>query len=409
MTVRRRCIRSDIGGGDAMECTGPRADLQKQVCKISISDMDSSVLADRVARRIKWHREHQNLTQQQVSDAMGFKDRQTFAAIEAGDRAVTPDELVSAATILQCDIDDLFDPFRLTGEGDFNFRAEPDATADAVDSFAQQAGRWIATYRELGRQAGQQAEPLSQKLDIRRDSSFEHVQASAESLAKRWKLGDVPAMKLEEAVTRELGVLVLHVDAPKGISGAASQLPGLRTILINRREPRGRRFYNLAHELFHLLTWDALPPQRVEPLAVEARKGNRVEQLANNFAAALLMPEPVVSANWARRGELDVTAWVLLTAKVLCVSPDALQWRIVNLRMITKGAMKRLKAMEEAGAAHLPELFSRPFVERVQEAVDAGRLSLRRAASLLDLTVVAFADLCRAYHLSLSYEFPAQA
>ena len=47
-----------------------------------------------------------------------------------------------------------------------------------------------------------------------------------------------------------------------------------------------------AHELFHILTWDAMPPEHSE----EAREtgGNRVEQLANNFASAVLMPVPVL-------------------------------------------------------------------------------------------------------------------
>ena len=339
---------------------------------------------------------------------MGFNDRQTLAAIEASDRRISPRELVQAAAIVGIDLDDLLDPFRLVGEGEFSFRASSEATPELIDSFAASAGRWIATYRELARQAGVEPLPLSHKLDIRVDSSFELVQASAESIWKQWKLGKVPAQRLEEAITRELDVLVLHVDAPKAISGAASQLPGLKTILVNRRESRGRRMYDLAHELFHILTWDAMPPSRVEPQRIKPTKGNRVEQLANNFAAALLMPEPVVTAEWRRRGELDVASWVLMTAKVLCVSPDALQWRLVNLQKITKAAIKRLVEMHDAGTDHVPELFSRAFVALVQQAVDAGRLSLRRAASLLDLSVVAFAELCQVYDLPLSYEVPAR-
>ena len=41
---------------------------------------------------------------------------------------------------------------------------------------------------------------------------------------------------------------------------------------------------------------------------------------------------------------------------------------------------------------------------RVHEAVEAGRLSLRRAASLLGLSIHAFADLCRSYGRALSYD-----
>ena len=370
--------------------------------------MPSQSPQDRIARRIKWFREQRKQTQEQLSTAIGFNDRQTLASIEAGERRVSAEELVAVSRALNVELDAFLDPFRLVGEGQFSFRANLEAPAELVEEFAEQAGRWIATYRELGRQSGAEPKSLSYKLDLRRDSTFEEVQASAEWLWKHWELGDVPADRLQEAITRFLDVLVLYVDAPSGISGAASQLPGLRAILVNRREPRGRRNYDLAHELFHLLTWDAMPPERIEPQEIKATKGNRVEQLANNFAAALLMPEPVVSARWQNRGDIDVATWVLATASALRVSASALQWRLVNLKMMSKTAMRRLMN-EVDGFDVLPLLFSAPFIERVHEAVESGRLSLRRAAGLLGLPLDAFADLCRSYGRPLSYDVAAQS
>ena len=79
------------------------------------------------------------------------------------------------------------------------------------------------------------------------------------------------------------------VDAIDGVSGAACRLPDLDVVLINRHEVAGRRNFDLAHELFHILTWDAMPPEHLEE-ATETSK-IRVEQLANSFASALLMPE----------------------------------------------------------------------------------------------------------------------
>lgn len=369
--------------------------------------MATALPQDRIARRIKWFREQRNQTQEQLATTVGFKDRQTLAAIESGERRVTPTELVLVAKGLGVELDAFLDPFRLIGEGQFSFRVEGEATNDTVETFAAHAGRLIATYRELGRQMGIESKNLSHKLDLRRDSTFEEAQASAEWLWKHWELGDIPADRLQDAITRYLDVLVLYVDAPSGISGAASQLPGLRAILVNRREPRGRRMYDLAHELFHILTWDAMPPERVEPQEIKATKGNRVEQLANNFAAALLMPEPVMCARWQRRGDTDVANWILATANALKVSASALQWRLVNLKMLSKTAMLRLMN-ELDGFEVQPLLFSVAFVERVHEAVESGRLSLRRAAGLLELSLGAFAELCRSYGKPLSYDLAAQ-
>ena len=228
----------------------------------------------------------------------------------------------------------------------------------------------------------------------------------AEYLWARWNLGDVPSARLEEALERELGILVLYVDAPESISGAASYLPGQHTILVNQRESPGRRSFDLAHELFHLLTWDAMPPGRVEPAEVKKTKGNRVEQLADNFAAGLLMPSRVLAARWSARGDEELARWIARTAAELRVSVPALGWRLVNLGHLSRAEMDALPAKPavRAKAEAPPLLFSRPFVARLSDAVADGRLSLRRAAALVELPPEALAALCDAHGRPLPHD-----
>jgi Zn-dependent peptidase ImmA (M78 family) len=149
-----------------------------------------------------------------------------------------------------------------------------------------------------------------------------------------------------------------------------------------------------------------MPPERVDPLVVKPTKGNRVEQMAENFASALLMPGPVVSARWEERGDEDLSAWMRRTASELRVSVPALQWRLVNLGHLTRAAAAELPPAPKAAGADrkLPPLFSRPFVTRVADAVDSGRLSLRRAAALLGLSALELGELCAAYGRPLSYD-----
>lgn len=358
---------------------------------------------ERIGRRIKWFRESRELTQEAVSTALGFKDRQTLSDIEGGKRRIAPEELVDLTKALDVELEALLDPFRLVGEGGFNFRTHDAAEAD-VTAFADQAGRWIATYRELGRQAGVAPTRFGQKLELTKESSFEDAEDSAEALRARWNLGEAPADGLERAIERELGALVLYVNAPTGISGAASHLPGLQTILVNRRESQSRRLFDLAHELFHILTWDAMPPARVEGWEPSPTKGNRVEQLANAFAASLLMPAAMIRARWEQRGDGAYGEWLLATARVLKVSPIALEWRLVNLALLPKTQMLQVAGESADIFAATPSLFSAEFVARVHEAVEAGRLSLRRAATLLGLPLSAFAELCRSYGRPLSYD-----
>ena len=358
---------------------------------------------ERIGRRIKWFREQRNLTQDELARVLGFNDRQTLSDIEAGKRKLGPDEVVALTQNLGVGLDHLLDPFRLVGEGGFNFRVG-EVDGEAVEAFAEQASRWIATYRELGRQAGVATARLGHKLELTRESSLQDAAASADALRATWNLGDVPADTLEHALERELGTLVLYVDAPPGLSGAASHLPGLQTILVNRSEQASRRAFDLAHEVFHILTWDAMPPARIEGWEPKSTKGNHVERLANKFAACLLMPEPVVRARWATRGDVPVRDWLIATATSLRVSPSALQWHIHNLGLLGRAAMVDVAGNGGDSFAPQPLLFSAAFMARVQEAVESGRLSLRRAAGLLGLSLSAFADVCRSYGRPLSYD-----
>lgn len=356
----------------------------------------------RIGLRIKAFREQNKLSQDQLAAAMQLEHRQTLAAIESGTRAIQPGELTRAAEALGVSLDAFVDPYRLVGEGEFNFRAKDVAAATLLE-FEQRAGQWIATFRELARRLGRLPSPLGVKLELAKESSFEEARALAEVLVREWDLGNVPAERLAEAIEARVGTLVLYVDAPQGISGAASHLPRFNTILVNRNEAAGRRNFDLAHELFHILTWDAMPPDRVEGWETRKVKGNRVEMLADNFAGALLMPEPVVARAWASRPEGDLERWIERTAASLRVSGDALKWRLVTLNLLSKsqaGALTPSPARKEPQ----PPLFGRRFVGMVAEAVDDGILSLRRAAGLLGLSVFELGELCATHGFRLSYD-----
>jgi Zn-dependent peptidase ImmA (M78 family)/DNA-binding XRE family transcriptional regulator len=365
----------------------------------------------RIARRVQVFRERAGLTQADLADRLGFNNRQTISDIERGEREVRPGELARMAEVLGVTVDDFTDPFRLVGEGAFSFRAGKRSSARDVAAFEEQAGRWIATYRTLAAETGVPARRVGPKLELTPHSSYEDAQACAEALRTEWRLGDYPATTLEDALRLELGALVLYVDAPDAISGAASYLPGQRTILINRKEPRGRQMFDMAHELFHLLTWDAMEPDRVETHQAPKGKGSRVEQLADNFAAALLMPGSTVRELWETRAEgADVYEWLNRTATRLRVSALALSYRVLNLDLVSRSEFEaidpeRLVANGDPGGRNPPPpLFSQEFVTLLYNAVENGRLSLRRASGLLSLDNATFADLCRQYQLTLSYE-----
>src|SRR5438874_983530 len=95
----------------------------------------------RIAARLRLARERAGLTQQALASAMGFENRQTLAAIEAGDRRLSAEELLKAVDVLGVDLDFFTDSFRLIGEGRFSFRAQRGVAMNLLDQFEEQAGR----------------------------------------------------------------------------------------------------------------------------------------------------------------------------------------------------------------------------------------------------------------------------
>ena len=352
-----------------------------------------------IGARIKALREQRKLSQDDLARLFGFKDRQTVSAIETGERRVTAEELILCVEKLGAPLDYFTDPFLLVGEGRFNWRRQSDVGAVRLDAYERSAGRWIAAFRVIAPQVGRSAPLLRRSLPITRQQTFEDVMQAGERFVAEFELGDFPAARLIDIMESKLGILVLMVDAFKGISGAACRLSELDVVLINRHEVVGRRNFDLAHELFHILTWDAMPPEHTE----EAREtgGNRVEQLANNFASAVLMPMRVLErfGDWSAVGERELPARLNAAAEELQVTASALKWRLVALDRLKPAVARAVPDAalrnngRSTGSAALPSLFSKPFIEVIALAIEEGRVSARRAAGLLDLTVDDLADL----------------
>ena len=351
-----------------------------------------------IGARIKALREERRLSQDELARLFGFKDRQTVSAIETGERRVTAEELVLAVEKLGAPLDYFTDPFLLVGEGRFSWR-QTDVGPQKLDAYERNAGRWIAAFRAIAPQVGRSSPLLRRSLGITRHQRFEDAMEAGERFVMEFGLGEVPATRLVEVMEHRLGILVLMVDAFQGISGAACRLPDLDVVLINRHEIEGRRHFDLAHELFHILTWDAMPPEHSEQ--PRETGGSRVEQLANNFASAVLMPTSVLDhfGDWSAINIGELAGRLNAVANELQVTASALKWRLVAMDRLKPAVARAIPDAalrnngRDAVPAALPPLFSKPFMEVIGLAVEQGCVSARRASALLDLTVDDLADL----------------
>ncbi len=362
--------------------------------------------ASPIGPRIKALREQHGLTQEDLARVFGFKDRQTVSAIESGTRRLTADELLLVVKTFPVSLGYFTDPFLLIGEGKFSWR-HSGLTDEELRDYEQRAGRWIAAWRHLAPQVGVATPLLRPSLPLRRSSSYEAAMGAGERFAAEFEIGPTPAPGLARVMEEELGILVLMVDAEPGISGAACRLPEVDVALIARGEVAGRRHFDLAHELFHLLTWRAMPPAHSERATTTG--GSRTEQLANNFAGALLMPADAIRqyGPWSALDESSLVERLNHMADELHVTSSALRWRLVALKELSKSAATSLPeaALRNNGrpsaemkdgtieAEKLPPRFSKRFAEVMARAADKGLISLRRTAALLECPVEGVGDL----------------
>lgn len=357
-----------------------------------------------IGTRLKALRQERGLSQDRLAHMFGFKDRQTVSAIETGVRRVTASELMLAVKKLNAPLDYFTDPFRLDGEGLFSWRQRGVGRSE-LNEYERTASQWVGAYRTMTAWLGRQTPLMRQSLGLTKVSRFEDAINAGERFVDEFELGDIPAQRLAAVMQDQLGILVLMVDAYQGISGAACRLPELDAVLIARGEVEGRRNFDLAHELFHILTWEAMPPEHVED--VSEFGGNRIEQLANNFAAAVLMPRAALESvgDWGQLSMDGLIARLNATADELNITASALRWRLVSLRLLAKVRAREIPEadLRNNGREHSlppPPLFSQQFMNVVATAISQGHVSARRAAKLVGLPIDDLKDLFAVYGIN---------
>lgn len=372
--------------------------------------MNTPVSNIQVGPRVQYARDLLGMSQEELKGHLGFKDRQTVSDIETGKRAVKAEELLVLSEVLDRDVEFFLDPFNVVAEAQYCWRASPHLEGDELNRFEAQASGWIGMLRWLRQQQPRAHSPLKFTLRLTTKSTFEQAQSSAENLVEQLKLGLVPSERLVDCLESELDIPVLFVETgshlpPGYISGAACDLGSLGVILINRRENSARRSFNLAHELFHTLTWEAMRPEHRESNSIEDRRGaHRIEQLANSFAAALLMPRTSIDEliDPARSRHIEHLAEVAVRLRV---TSGALGWRLYNLNIIdgpTRSKLAQYKCSDSENSTPLP--FSTSFVTMLHMALDTGRLSARKAAKSIGISLSSLVALFAAYEMPAPFE-----
>lgn len=360
-----------------------------------------------IRKRLLRLREARNVSQAELSAVMGMNNRQSLAELESGKRAIQPQELLFAAQYFGVAHSYFTDPLELAGEASFSWRKSSQCDVSAINSFEQTAGKWIATYRHLGKLMEASVNSSLTQIDIKKDSTLDDAYREGSRVANSFELGDIPANKLASVLSEKLDILILHLDAVSGISGAACKLGPLHSIMINRNEAPTRRHFDLAHEFFHLLTWESMPPEHVEEIDTSNKKP-KVEQLADAFASGLLIPESCLLKYVQVKGipKKDNPQWIKEAATYFKVSGQAMKWRLKSLGYLSQAEATKIDdaAIRVELPDEKPNLLSESFIKRLEWAIQNGEMSVRKLADTLQMTIDDLEDLFSSYQIIAPFD-----
>ena len=227
-------------------------------------------------------------------------------------------------------------------------------------------------------------------------SRFGYTQAEklAHDFRTKYGLGERPGQSLLRVLEEVCKVKVFHMQfEPTGSAACTYSDRYGAAILLNTNNVRWRRNFDLAHELFHLLTWNIFRQLNASSI-VEASL--QEEKLATCFARNLLMPqEPLRIAINSQLGERTKLAFddLFEVARQFDVSVEALLWQMTFVYNLTKEVVQqnieqlrdRMSFWEKRQPDTPP---NRPlrFDALANEALRKGSISTGRYAEYLGIT-----------------------
>ncbi len=175
----------------------------------------------------------------------------------------------------------------------------------------------------------------------------------------------IGAGSLVAVVEEVFGVDVAVVELGAGFDGLAASSADAKLIVLTASHVPARQRFTLAHELCHLLAGDDQDIHLDRDVFDKAQAKDPSEMRANAFASAFLMPEDLLRDAVGSTGLTD-HAFAALACDLM-VTPSALAYRLLHLRLIDAGSCDRYKAITGSRAASMAGRGDE-FAQRVTEA-----------------------------------------
>ena len=317
-----------------------------------------------LGQRLGEARKARGLTQEEAAAHLGCS-RPTLIAIEKGDRAARPEEIIKLAALYGRSVHEIVRPGAPVVALEPHLRAVIDPSsktrAELEESIAELA-RFAEDYRELERLL--KAKPtfaFPPEIALpKRGSLTDFAEDVAMRERDRLGLGSQPVLNLRQVLESDVGLRVFYGALPSTVAGMFVFSADLGfCVMVNRKHPAERRRATLAHEYGHVFS-DRHKPG-IDYLGDSGRKPAS-ERFAEAFGLSFLMPAGGVRRKFheitASTGDFQVADLCRLSTFYF-VSVQAMALRLDELGLIARGTWKMLaergfrprKAAEDLGLA----------------------------------------------------------
>jgi len=296
---------------------------------------------------LRKERESLDFTLIEVSQKIGFNHYQTLSSIEVGEREIKAWELLKLAKIYGRDIN-YFLNLESSQEKSRILWKNPEKSYQK-NLIEREFLLICQRYQKLIKLIEENlSKNISLKFKIDKhellsSDTFKYIEDLASNYSNLLKLGSRPAYFLTKILEEKMGIKIIFLPMASDISqGCTIDHNFGMAALINENNTPWRRNFDLAHEFFHIITWDLFTEKEIYQDNMIGE--SRVDQLADVFAASLLLPEKELRDAFERQIIDKSISYLNLIyiARDFNVPLEALLLRLSNLNFLNKEKIKEV-------------------------------------------------------------------
>jgi Zn-dependent peptidase ImmA (M78 family)/transcriptional regulator with XRE-family HTH domain len=339
-----------------------------------------------IGERLKIAREAIGYTQKKAAEVLGDIGESSISEFETGNRQPKLWQLSRLAEIYRQPVEFFFSENPIPREV-LLWRDVPQTNEERKEAEAKFT-QLCEQYRKLELLLDEVRQVDLPQPDVTnvRDFDYKQANAFASKVRMTFQLGDVPIASLKTILEEQYYVKVFYLDFTVSSISTVQERFG-PAILLNHRNKQWRRSFDLAHELFHILTWSIFAQEHSK----DSIASKKEESLANAFASRLLLPEESMRNRFDSKHEISFDE-LGDTAREFDVSLQALIYRLAFLYRLEKektakyieAAEKYIELMKPRASTER-EILPERYCDLARRALREGKISVTQFAKYMNI------------------------